>query len=88
MGIAHYHYHFPFRSLEHPGLHQPCSLSHPIVGNSATTVARLVAIMIAELEQQSANGGSLVEHQGTLAQVDGSFDMALLALAILKEMAR
>ena len=54
----------------------------------APTVARLVAIMIAELERQAANGGPFVEHEGTLAQVDGSFDLAPLALAILQEMAR
>ncbi|MFZ5793366.1 MAG: hypothetical protein ACRCS5_06010 [Sphingomonas sp.] len=54
----------------------------------APTVPRLVAIMIAELERQAANGGPFVEHNGTRAQVDGSFDLAPLALAVLQEMAR
>lgn len=52
------------------------------------TVARLVAIMIAELERQAAAGGPFVEHHGTRAQIDGSFDLAPIALAVLQEMAR
>lgn len=44
--------------------------------------------MIAELEQQAANGGPLVECEDTRVQVDGSFDLAPLAIAILQEMAR
>ena len=56
----------------------------------APTVARLVAIMIAELERQgqSDDGPCCVEHDGTRAQVDGSFDLAPLALAVLQEMTR
>jgi hypothetical protein len=43
--------------------------------------------MIAELERQAAAGGPFVEHHGTRAQVDGSFDLAAIAVAILQEMA-
>lgn len=49
------------------------------------TVARLVAVMIAELERQAAVGGPFVEYHGTRAQVDGSFDLAAIAVAILQE---
>jgi hypothetical protein len=54
----------------------------------APTVARLVAIMLAELERQAANDGPFVEHEGTRAQVDGSFDLAPIAVAVLQEFAR
>lgn len=58
--------------------------------SQAPTVARLVAIMIAELERQGrANTGpSCVEHHETRAQVDGSFDLAPIAVAVLQEFAR
>jgi hypothetical protein len=47
-------------------------------------VAKLTAIMIAEL----ADDRPLVEHHEARAQVDGSFDLAPIAVAVLQEFAR
>ncbi len=50
------------------------------------TVERIIAVIVADLRRQEAITGCAVDHHGTRAQVDGSFDLAPIAVAILREL--